>query len=362
MLGAGTVAGRSPGTGAGSSRWPAAAPPAGDDVYRQAPAADGTRHRPAPVAAPADEPPGRPRRAGRAGRRPGRGGRALVPSSHEPAAGEDVYAGCGQLGLVRPRRPRRRGGADARAPARRRQPTSPTARRSRRPGFVVQLGAVEREPVDAVERLAALRPAVADHLAGRDWRAAVDGRLRRAVRRGCGRISPALPERPLHGDWQTNNLFFAGDEVSGHHRLPPGRLRPARARPGRRRSSATASSGTGSRPATTRAFDLRQAELLVRSLRRAVRRSSRPSGRRSPTCSPACQFEYGISFLDYYWGVERDREKADWAWRHVRARPRQAGGARRRGGRRAERDPRMVVSLPRGASDDVRRRAARAAA
>ena len=27
-----------------------------------------------------------------------------------------------------------------------------------------------------------------------------------------------------------------------------------------------------------------------------------------------CQFEYGISFLDYYWGVERDREKADWAW------------------------------------------------
>ena len=28
----------------------------------------------------------------------------------------------------------------------------------------------------------------------------------------------------------------------------------------------------------------------------------------------ACQFEYGISFLDYYWGIERDRDKADWAW------------------------------------------------
>ena len=27
-----------------------------------------------------------------------------------------------------------------------------------------------------------------------------------------------------------------------------------------------------------------------------------------------CQFEYGISFLDYYWGIEGDREKADWAW------------------------------------------------
>ena len=33
-----------------------------------------------------------------------------------------------------------------------------------------------------------------------------------------------------------------------------------------------------------------------------------------PTSWPACQFEYGISFLDYYWGVEHDREKADWAW------------------------------------------------
>ena len=28
----------------------------------------------------------------------------------------------------------------------------------------------------------------------------------------------------------------------------------------------------------------------------------------------ACQFEYGISFLDYYWGIERDRDKANWAW------------------------------------------------
>ena len=27
-----------------------------------------------------------------------------------------------------------------------------------------------------------------------------------------------------------------------------------------------------------------------------------------------CQFEYGISFLDYYWGLEQDRAKADWAW------------------------------------------------
>jgi hypothetical protein len=33
-----------------------------------------------------------------------------------------------------------------------------------------------------------------------------------------------------------------------------------------------------------------------------------------PDVLEVCQFEYGISFLDYYWGVERDREKADWAW------------------------------------------------
>ena len=33
-----------------------------------------------------------------------------------------------------------------------------------------------------------------------------------------------------------------------------------------------------------------------------------------PDVLATCQFEYGISFLDYYWGVEHDREKADWAW------------------------------------------------
>ena len=61
------------------------------------------------------------------------------------------------------------------------------------------------------------------------------------------------------------------------------------------------------------AFDLRQAELLVRAydaetpldpIERVV----------LADVLAVCQFEYGISFLDYYAGVERDRAKADWAW------------------------------------------------
>ena len=46
----------------------------------------------------------------------------------------------------------------------------------------------------------------------------------------------------------------------------------------------------------------------------AARRSPAAERTALPDVLAACQFEYGISFLDYYWGVERDREKADWAW------------------------------------------------
>ena len=75
--------------------------------------------------------------------------------------------------------------------------------------------------------------------------------------------------------------------------------------------------------------------------------SSRPTHAASPL-TPAeraafadvlacCQFEYGISFLDYYWGIERDREKADWAWHTFVLGPcpvvAGAGGQRARGPR-----------------------------
>src|SRR6185437_5714450 len=72
---------------------------------------------------------------------------------HEPAAGEDVYDGADSWDPF---------ASDADVADRAPQPQA---------GFVVQIGSVAEEPVAAVERLAAQRPAVSDHLAGRDWQA-----------------------------------------------------------------------------------------------------------------------------------------------------------------------------------------------
>jgi Ser/Thr protein kinase RdoA (MazF antagonist) len=178
-------------------------------------------------------------------------------------------------------------------------------------GFVVQLGLLRLTPVEAVERLCGVRPAVADYLAGADWRRPVDAAYGWLFDRLRPRLG-GLVERPLHGDWQTNNLFFRGDQVSA-------------------------------------IIDFHQADYAPRVLDLAVaverncffwnRISEGEDGAYSPEharalieayhgASPlddaerdaladllaACQFEYGISFLDYYWGVESDREKADWAW------------------------------------------------
>jgi Ser/Thr protein kinase RdoA (MazF antagonist) len=152
---------------------------------------------------------------------------------------------------------------------------------------------------------------VADHLAGRDWKAAVDA----AYAEPFARLRPLLgdlPPRPLHGDWQTNNLFFAGDEVAGIIDFHQADYAP------RVLDLAVAverncffwnriSAGDDA------AFDLRQAELLASSY--AAETPLAPAERAAfADVLAACQFEYGISFLDYYWGVERDREKADWAW------------------------------------------------
>ena len=46
------------------------------------------------------------------------------------------------------------------------------------------------------------------------WHDRVDAAYRDAFGR-LGRQLGELARTPLHGDWQTNNLFFAGDEVSG---------------------------------------------------------------------------------------------------------------------------------------------------
>ena len=181
----------------------------------------------------------------------------------------------------------------------------------RQAGFVVQLGAVAREPAAALARIARRRPAVAEYLDGRGWETAIE----QAYAELFDRLRPlldALPERPLHGDWQTNNLFFAGDEVAGiidFHQADhaPRVLDLAVAVERNCFFWNRISAGDAA------AFDLRAAELLVRSYEAETPLA--PAERTAfADVLAVCQFEYGISFLDYYWGVERDREKADWAW------------------------------------------------
>jgi len=229
---------------------------------------------------------------------------------HEPAAGEDVYDGADSWDpfasdahvAAAGRMLARLHAAGADFPDRTPQPQA---------GFVVQIGAVADDPVAAVERLAAQRPAVADHLAGRDWQGVVAA----AYAEPFARLRPllgALPLRPLHGDWQTNNLFFAGDDVAGiidfHQADYAPRVLDLAVSVERNCffwNRISAGDDT--------AFDLRHARLLVASY--AAETPLEPAEREAfADVLAVCQFEYGISFLDYYWGVEGDREKADWAW------------------------------------------------
>jgi Ser/Thr protein kinase RdoA (MazF antagonist) len=229
---------------------------------------------------------------------------------YEPAAGADVYEGADSWD---PFASDAHVASAGRMLARLHVAGAGFADRTPQPqaGFVVQLGSLAHDPVTAVERLAARRPAVADHLAGREWRRAVDA----AYADPFARLRPlldALPQRPLHGDWQTNNLFFAGDDVAGIIDFHQADYAP------RVLDLAVAverncffwnriSAGDDS------AFDLRQAELLAAAY--AAETPLGPAEREAfADVLAVCQFEYGISFLDYYWGVERDREKADWAW------------------------------------------------
>jgi Ser/Thr protein kinase RdoA (MazF antagonist) len=227
---------------------------------------------------------------------------------HEPAAGEDVYAGADSWDPF---------GSDAHVASAGRMLARlhaagadfPDPAPQAQAGFVVQLGTVALEPVAAVDLLATARPAVADYLDGRAWRDPVAA----AYTDAFDRLRPlldALPARPLHGDWQTNNLFFAGDDVSGiidfHQADFAPRVLDLAVAVERNCFFWNAISA-----GDDRAFDLRQAELLVRSYAAALEPAEQAA---FADVLAVCQFEYGISFLDYYWGVERDREKADWAW------------------------------------------------
>jgi len=228
----------------------------------------------------------------------------------DPAAGEDAYAGADSWDPFRtPVHAAAAGDMLARLHEAGRDfaPLRPQPQA----GFVVQLGLVELDACAAVERLCAARPAVADYLSGADWRddaaAAYDGlldRVRPVVRR--------LPVAPLHGDWQTNNLFFAGDRVSGvidFHQADcgPRLLDLAVAVERNCFFWNRISDGDDS------AYDLGHAAALVTAYDAAGRLTGDERAALADVLA-VCQFEYGISFLDYYWGVERDREKADWAW------------------------------------------------
>ena len=184
-------------------------------------------------------------------------------------------------------------------------------RRPQTAGFVVQLGLVDLAPADAVDVMAGRRPALAGYLSGQDWRAPVELAYAELFDR-LRPVLPDLPTAPLHGDWQTNNLFFRGDEVSAIIDFHQADYAP------RLLDLAVAverncffwnriSEGEDD------AYDLRHAGLLVAAYHGHAQLSTAERAA-LPDILAACQFEYGISFLDYYWGIERDREKADWAW------------------------------------------------
>jgi Ser/Thr protein kinase RdoA (MazF antagonist) len=176
-------------------------------------------------------------------------------------------------------------------------------------GFVVQLET--SPPREAVAREAAARPAVADYLGDLDW----EGPVTAAYAEPLARLAPLarlLPRRPLHGDWQTNNLFFAGDHVAGvidfHQADYDARVLDLAVAVERNcffwnRISAGADD----------AYDLVHAAALVAGYE-AVAPLAAAERAAFADVLATCQLRYGLSFLDYYWAVEGDREKADWAW------------------------------------------------
>jgi Ser/Thr protein kinase RdoA (MazF antagonist) len=166
-------------------------------------------------------------------------------------------------------------------------------------------------PAAAVADAIAARPAVADYLDGRAWAEAADEAYATTFER-LAPLAPALPVRPLHGDWQTNNLFFRGPELTGiidfHQADCSARALDLAVAVERNCFfwNAISAGDDG-------AYDLAHAGLLVGAYHA---RSPLSDAERAafPDVLAVCQLQYGLSFLDYYWGVEGDREKADWAW------------------------------------------------
>jgi Ser/Thr protein kinase RdoA (MazF antagonist) len=178
-------------------------------------------------------------------------------------------------------------------------------------GFVVQIDLVRLRPSDALTLLCDLRPAVAGYLAGEPWAAAADDAYADSFDR-LRSVRAQLPRTALHGDWQTNNLFFDGDEVSGiidFHQADHG-PRVLDLAVAVERNCFFWNRLSDGEPG---AYDLDAAARLIAAYRSEQELTDAERGAFADVLA-ICQFEYGISFLDYYWGLERDREKADWAW------------------------------------------------
>jgi Ser/Thr protein kinase RdoA (MazF antagonist) len=228
----------------------------------------------------------------------------------EPAAGEDIYAG---VDTWEPFFSLEHAASAGRMLARLHAAGADFEPRTPQPqaGFVVQLGSVRLAPVDAVRALSRERASVAEYLDGERW----EDRVAEVYAEPFDRLRPLLPRlpaAPLHGDWQTNNLFFSGEAVSGiidFHQADhaPRMLDLAVAVERNCFFWNRISAGEDG------AYDLDHAAALIGAY--DGESPLDPAERAAfPDVLSACQFEYGISFLDYYWGVERDREKADWAW------------------------------------------------
>lgn len=259
------------------------------------------------------------------------------------ADGEDVYAG---VDTWEPFRSPQHAAAAGRELARLHdagagyRPARPQPQR----GFVVQIDLVRMTPVEAVELLCRERPAVAAYLRDQDWRGATEacyGELFDRLRP----LLPELPRRPLHGDWQTNNLFFRGDRISAiidFHQADhaPRVLDLAVAVERNCFFWNRISDGDDG------AHDLGHARELIGAYH-AESPLAAAEREAFTDVLAACQFEYGISFLDYYWGVERDREKADWAW-HTFVIGHAAWWQREPGRHARDRLEQIVEDLPRG--------------
>ena len=176
---------------------------------------------------------------------------------------------------------------------------------------------------------------MAAYLRGEDWRDDIATAYDELFRR-LRPVLSELPPAPLHGDWQTNNLFFDGDRLSSiidfHQADYAPRLLDLAVAVERNcffwnRISAGEDD----------AHDLDHARLLIESYHEVAPLTEAERAAFTDVLA-ACQFEYGISFLDYYWGDRARPRQGRLGLAHVRDRARTLVAERRRPARASRLD------------------------